>query len=107
MSSNLNAIKFNLELGYSLSAGQEGLEHQQYEISRESFEKKSGKIRKALRAITGNESLVEVLFDDGDYAVGLAQKVEEAIRIFAPHLERQESPEGIWYRDRGRNSVKS
>jgi RimJ/RimL family protein N-acetyltransferase len=107
MSSNLNAIKFNLELGYSLSNGQEGLEHQQYEISRESFESKSGKIRKALRAITGNDSLVEVLFDDGDYAVGLAQKVEEAIRIFAPHLEREETPEGIWYRDRGRNSVKS
>ncbi|MEI6899715.1 MAG: GNAT family N-acetyltransferase, partial [Bacteroidota bacterium] len=42
--SNINAIQFNLQLGYQLCEDQDGIEHQKYEMTRSSFELKAGKI---------------------------------------------------------------
>jgi RimJ/RimL family protein N-acetyltransferase len=99
--SNINAIRFNLQLGYQLCDGQEDIDHQQYEMTRESFEQKAGKIRKAVKALAGSESRTAVLFEPADYEIGLAYKFEELLNRYSPHLERDETREGIWYRETG------
>jgi RimJ/RimL family protein N-acetyltransferase len=95
---NSNAITFNLQLGYRLSEGQEGEEHQRYEMTRESFEHSSGKIRKAVKLLAGNNFGTRALFEPADYEIGLAQKFEN---LFQPSLypfKREETREGIVYR---------
>jgi UDP-4-amino-4,6-dideoxy-N-acetyl-beta-L-altrosamine N-acetyltransferase len=97
--SNINAINFNLQLGYQLCEGQEGIDHQQYEITRERFEQKAGKIRKAARALAGSDQSAKGLLEPGDYETGLAQKFEALLKE-SPHQPiRQESSEGTWYID--------
>jgi hypothetical protein len=97
--SNINAIKFNLKLGYQLSEGQEGLEHQQYEMTRQSFEQKAGRIRKAVRSIAGKDNRASVLLETADFETGFGQKFEALLNQFAPQLEREVTHEGIWYRE--------
>ncbi|MBM3404916.1 MAG: GNAT family N-acetyltransferase [Bacteroidetes bacterium] len=50
-------------LGYTLCPGQEGVANQRYAVTRESFEKAAGKIRKALSALTdpSEEGILEVV----------------------------------------------
>lgn len=99
MSSNSNAINFNLHLGYRLSEGQEGLDYQQYEVTRGSFEQIAVKIRKAVRSLAGNDIRTRVLFEPADYRIGLAQRFEELLKEYPHPLEREETPEGVWYRE--------
>jgi RimJ/RimL family protein N-acetyltransferase len=94
---NTNAIKFNLQLGYQLCEGQEEIDHQQYEMTRESFEQKGGKIRKAVKLLAGDDSKIKILFEPFDYENGLAQKFEELLKICSPRLKREETSEGIVY----------
>jgi len=98
---NANAIKFNAELGYQLSAGQEGDDHLRYEMTRTSFEQKAGKIRKAVRSLAGNDVGTSVLFESSDYELGLAQRFEELLKEYPLPLLREETPEGTWYREPG------
>jgi hypothetical protein len=90
-----------LQLGYQLCEGQEEIDHQRYEMTRESFEQKGGKIRKAVRSLAGNDNHAKVLFEPVDYEIGLAQKFEELLKAYSPQLEREETHEGIWYREKG------
>lgn len=99
--SNTNAIQFNLQLGYQLCRGQEDVDHQQYELTQESFEEKAGKIRKAVRSIAGDEDLARILFEPADYETGLAQKFEGLIRMSPYPLQRELTREGTWYRETG------
>ena len=92
-----NAIKFNLQLGYQLCEEQEDVDYQKYEMTRESFEQKAGKIRKAVRLLAGMDNKVRVLFEPPDYEIGLAQEFEKLLNLL-PHLtERKVTPEGTWY----------
>lgn len=97
--SNINAIRFNMQLGYQLSEGQEGIDHQRYEVSRESFEKKAGKIIKAVRSLAGNDLTGKALFEPADYEIGLAQRFENLLKASARPVEREETGEGVWYRE--------
>jgi hypothetical protein len=99
MRSNINAIRFNVQLGYQLSEGQEGIDHQRYEVSRESFEKKAGKIIKAVRSLAGNDLTGKALFEPADYEIGLAQRFENLLKASARPVEREETGEGVWYRE--------
>jgi UDP-4-amino-4,6-dideoxy-N-acetyl-beta-L-altrosamine N-acetyltransferase len=99
--SNLNAIKFNLQLGYHLKEGQEGADHQWYEVTRESFEQKSGKIRKAVKTLAGSDIKASVLFEPADYQSGMAQRFERLLTEYPGPLLREETAEGIWYREAG------
>jgi len=103
--SNINAIKFNLQLGYQLCEGQEDIDHQQYEMTRESFEQKAGKIRKAVRSLAGNDNNTKVLFEPDDYEIGLAQRFENLLKALPHPLEREVTPEGIWYRETGVDNI--
>jgi len=96
--SNQDAIKYNLELGYQLCEGQEGIEHQRYEMTWESFTQTAGKIRKMIRSISGNNIRINILFEPEDYKTGIANKFEDLfMQQKIPHL-REETPEGVWYR---------
>ena len=97
--SNINAIKFNLQLGYQLCEGQENLDHQRYELTLQSFEQKAGKIRKAVRSLGGNDNYARLLLEPGDYEIGLAQKFENLLDKSLYPLEREETSEGTWYRE--------
>jgi hypothetical protein len=99
--SNTNAIRFNLQLGYQLCEGQEDIDHQYYVMNWQSFEKKAGKIRKAVRALAGHDDHAKVLFEPVDYETGLAQKFENLIKTSPHKLEREVTHEGIWYRETG------
>ena len=97
LKSNTNAINYNLQLGYRLCDGQEEIEHQRYELTRESFEEAAGKIRKMVRAIASNDLLSKMLFEPKDYETGIAQKFEDLfLRNSIPH-KREETDEGILY----------
>jgi RimJ/RimL family protein N-acetyltransferase len=97
--SNANAIRFNLELGYHLCEGQEHVDHQRYEITRERFEKKAGKIRKSVRSLAGSDTLSRVLFEESDYKTGVAQRFEGLLKGCSLPLEREECAEGVWVRE--------
>ncbi|MGE5424447.1 MAG: GNAT family N-acetyltransferase [Syntrophothermus sp.] len=99
--SNSNAIKYNLELGYRLCEGQEGIEHQRYELTRESFEQSAGKIRKMVRSISGKDVKSQILFEPEDYHTGIGQKFENLfLNNHIPYITR-EAPEGKWYTETG------
>ncbi|MFH1120801.1 MAG: GNAT family N-acetyltransferase [Bacteroidota bacterium] len=99
LKSNQNAIKYNLQLGYHLSKGQDTFENQQYEMTRESFERSAGNIRKAVRLLAGPDLKMKLLLEPADYESGLAQKFEG---LFSTHLDRLEhiaTSEGSWYNE--------
>jgi hypothetical protein len=96
---NLNAINYNKQLGYRLCEGQEAVENQQYEMTRESFEQKAGKIRKAVRLLAGDDVKTRLLLEPADYISGLAQRYEMLLREYKTPLKQEENREGIWYRE--------
>jgi len=105
LKSNTNAIKYNLELGYRLCEGQEGVDHQRYELTRESFDQTAGKIQKMVRSISGSDTKFKMLCEPVDYKIGIAQKFEDLfIRNPIPH-KREETAEGIWYIELGGNQT--
>lgn len=96
---NHNAIQYNRQLGYRLSEVQDAVENQQYELSRENFEQSAGKIRKAVKILAGEETKTRLLLEPADFVSGLAQRYEELLRDYPEPLEREESKDGIWYRE--------
>ena len=99
--SNINAIGFNLQLGYQLCDRQDDIDHQWYELTGESFEQKAGKIRKAVRTLAGNDSQTKALFEPTDYEVGIAQRFENLLKASPYPFEREVTNEGIWYKVNG------
>jgi RimJ/RimL family protein N-acetyltransferase len=104
LSTNMVAINYNLQLGYRLCAGQEGLKHQRYELTRESFEQTAGKIRKMVRSVAGDNPH-GILFEPDDYKTGIAQKFEALILQNPNKPKRMETDEGVWYKDDGDNEI--
>jgi len=99
--SNINAIRFNLQLGYQLCEGQEDIDYQRYEMTRAGFAEKGGKIRKAVHSLAGNEKNINVLFEPADYDIGLAQKFEKLLNESPHSLEKEVTRDGTWYRGNG------
>jgi UDP-4-amino-4,6-dideoxy-N-acetyl-beta-L-altrosamine N-acetyltransferase len=97
--SNENAIKYNIQLGYRLCAGQENTDHQRYELTLESFEQTAGKIRKMVRLAGGEDQKCRVLIEPYDYETGIAQKIEFLIVNHNPpdSYKIEETQEGKWY----------
>ena len=102
---NNNAIKYNLQLGYQLCEGQTDIDYQLFEMTRKSFEQKAGKIRKAVRLVAGNNTRTTVLFEPADYELGLAQKFEHLLKFYPNPFEREETHEGIRYRETGAETI--
>lgn len=96
---NLNAINYNKQMGYRLCEGQETVENQQYELTRERFEQKAGKIRKAVRLLAGVDVKTRLLLEPADYISGLAQRYEMLLREYKSPLKQEENKEGVWFRE--------
>jgi UDP-4-amino-4,6-dideoxy-N-acetyl-beta-L-altrosamine N-acetyltransferase len=101
LKSNINAIRFNNELGYELCEGEEEKEHQFYQLTRDSFEQKAERIRKAVKALAGVDAKASVLLEPADYTIGLAQRFENLLKEYPYPLEREVTSEGTWYREAG------
>jgi len=99
LKSNQNAIKYNLQLGYHLSDGQDAFENQQYEMTRGSFERSAGKIRKAVRLLADPDLKMKLLLEPTDYESGLAQKFEGLFNAHLDRLEHIATSEGSWYNE--------
>lgn len=95
---NLNAIKYNMELGYTLCDGQDQVENQMYEMTRESYIQKAGRIRKAVRSLATEDLLPRLLLEPEDYSSGLAAFIEPLLKN-RPEIIRSEDGEGVWYRE--------
>jgi len=97
--SNSNAIRYNTQLGYRLCEGQENVENQKYEMTRESFELAAGKIRKAVKQLAAEDAKISLLLEPADFISGIAQKVETLLKDYPHPLDRIENHEGIWYKE--------
>jgi hypothetical protein len=105
MRSNANAVRYNLELGYRLCEGQEETEYQLYELTKESFERTAGKIRKMVRLVAGNDIRPRLLIEPADYKSGIAQKFEEILNSSPIPNRRLETQEGTWYLEQEDNEI--
>lgn len=74
--SNPNAARYNTAIGYRLCSGQEEVENQLYEMTPESYETCSHKIRKAVRKLATEDILPRVILEESDYKSGLAGFIE-------------------------------
>jgi len=97
--SNSNAIRYNTQLGYRLCEGQENVENQKYEMTRESFELAAGKIRKAVKQLAAEDAKISLLIEPADFISGIAQKVETLLKDYPHPLDRIENHEGVWYKE--------
>lgn len=87
---NPKAIDYVNSLGYVLSKGQEETENQEYYLTKELFESRGKKIRKAAQAFVDEESGDGyVLLETFDYESGIAQKIENYFIESGIYLHRR------------------
>ncbi|MCF8338485.1 MAG: GNAT family N-acetyltransferase [Bacteroidales bacterium] len=94
---NEEAIAYNKSLGYKLCEGQENVENQLYVLTRENYEQKTRKIRKAASRFTDSDyPNGYVLFEPHDYDLGIAQKFEKVVEKgeLPVEVKIKETPEG-------------
>lgn len=99
MRTNLNAIKYNVQLGYRLMPGQEEIENQLYEMSRESYDACSGRIQKAVKALATEDHLPRLLLEPEDFESGIAAQIEPLL-INRPEMHIYDSAEGRWFEEK-------
>jgi len=75
---NHRAIRYNREMGFELCEGQDNVENQKYILTRERYLAKGKRLRKAFFTLINRDPLT-LLMEPEDYAIGLAQLVEERI----------------------------
>jgi UDP-4-amino-4,6-dideoxy-N-acetyl-beta-L-altrosamine N-acetyltransferase len=100
---NTNAVDYNLRLGYRLCEGQANVEHQRYELTRESFEQSAGKIRKMVRSVASDDVRSRLLFEPADFRTGIGQKFEDLFLRNKIPYKKNETAEGIWYSEADEN----
>ncbi len=87
---NPKAIEYVNSLGYTLLEGQENVANQKYYLTRELFETKGKKIKKAARAFLDEESGEGyLLLEPFDYESGLAQQIENYFTEAGIYLHRR------------------
>lgn len=96
LKTNTNAVKYNMQLGYRLTEGQENTENQLYELTREDFERRAGKIRQAVRTLATVDLQPRLLLEPDDYACGIAQSFE-TILLSRNDIAVHETTEGKWF----------
>lgn len=94
---NHRAISFNKSLGYKLCEGQENIENQKYFLTREMFEIKAKKIRKAARKITVTDDTTYFLIEKNDYDIGYADLFDKIIKNSPYNIKSKNNKEGIIY----------
>jgi RimJ/RimL family protein N-acetyltransferase len=94
---NLSVQQFVKMLGYQLLPDQEEINNQKYVITRESFELKAEKIRKAISVLAGNDEKGVLFIPSAMMNDPLTLKWEEKVKA-SRYIQRVESsPEGRSY----------
>ena len=78
---NTKAIEYNKNLGYVLLKGQEKVNNQLYSLTKQSFEQKVKKLRKAASKIC-LDTTTRLLLEEKDYETNIAQHIEKIISFF-------------------------
>jgi len=94
---NKNVIDFNTALGYELCDNQENIENQLYVMTRERFLKKSPKIRKAAKVISGNNDHMVLIVTEDDLKMGVGQKFLAGLKNSGLPYSVQETKDGTVY----------
>jgi len=98
MRDNPKAIEYVHQIGYRISEGQQDVQNQLYFLTKDNFEKKGRKIRRAAESFKDKEfGNGYVLLEPGDYASGLAQKIENYFARTGISLNRSETENGILF----------
>lgn len=90
---NLRAIKFNKTMGFKLCEGQENVENQLYELTKESYLEKAAKLRKLYYSFE-DKSKTEIIIEKKDFETPFGEQIREK---FNPGIfnEVKETGEGI------------
>ncbi|MBT3207653.1 MAG: GNAT family N-acetyltransferase [Bacteroidetes bacterium] len=79
---NEKAISYNKSIGYQLCENQEDIDNQLYVMTRETFEEKTKKIRKAALRISGNDPNFYLVWEPHDYESGIAKDSEKIVKNY-------------------------
>jgi len=90
MKTNTPMIRFNETLGYTLCEGQEDVVNQMYELARERFEQKSGKLMKALDVVMGSDDTSFILVEPEDETYPVVIHIEQQFTKHNPFLKKKE-----------------
>jgi UDP-4-amino-4,6-dideoxy-N-acetyl-beta-L-altrosamine N-acetyltransferase len=97
LKANKATQSFIKQLGYVLSPGQENVDNQEYSMTRETFEKKGVKIRKALSTLLPLTDTGKLFFDRDELNEDVIRQWEDIVKK-SPAVIRVESTEaGITY----------
>lgn len=77
MKGNDAAVRFNQDLGYVLCEGQENKTKQKYILTKERFEEKTNKLRKAAIRLSKSDNCCVAVFSKEDYETGLGPVLEK------------------------------
>jgi len=97
LKTNPQAIQFNKSLGYELADNQQDVENQLYYLTRESFERKSARLKESIAVISDEEATNAILVEPSDVNSLVVKKIESFGKC-SKHLLRTEiTPEGVIY----------
>ncbi|MCX6258934.1 MAG: GNAT family N-acetyltransferase [Bacteroidia bacterium] len=91
---NLRSISYNKKLGYQLCPGQEGIENQQYVLTRKSFEESTRKLRKAASKLSGGDNNLYIIFYREDFESGLAQAAGKLLETLPIVIQKKTGENG-------------
>jgi len=97
LKTNTRAIQFNKTLGYLLCENQENAENQLYILKRENFERRSIKLKKALKTITGAETGAVFQLEPEEFGTDLETLVMETLPAITWLEKTEENAEGRFY----------
>ena len=95
---NKSVQAFVKMLGYELMDGQEEVNNQQYQITRESFEKRAPKIKKAISVLTGNDEKGVFCIEPDEYSDPLVMQWEEKVKTSRLITKIETNRDGRFYR---------
>ena len=94
---NKKVQQFVKMLGYELIPGQEEINNQQYRITRESFEIRGARIKKAVSALTSRDDQGVLRVDPDEFSDPLIRQWEEKIKTSRFIRKIKTTPEGRFY----------
>jgi len=97
LKTNHRAIQYNKSLGYELCEGQEHMENQLYILRKETFQKKSRKLLKALSVISGGDTRAVYQLEPEDLGTELETFVNTGLRDYPLITKIEENEQGRFY----------
>ncbi len=94
---NKSVQAFVKMLGYELQPGQEEVNNQLYQITRESFEKRAPRIRKAVAALSGNEESGVLSIPASEFSDPIVLQWEEKVKTSRFISKTETTGEGRFY----------